>query len=167
MHIVHILKLHNGANYMKLMFCYKMIALSILVLSIINFTACGYNKYSVPEITDLQSKDNSTSVFLVTDKDEYSSSEDKIVYTLKNNSQITFSKEREDFVLEYYYDDGWKEYSFKENRQIDLESYEFDLENGESTRFEIILKWHYDMPMKKGYYRILQYGLVSNVFCIR
>ena len=167
MHIVHILKLQNGANCMKLMFFYKMIALSILVLSIINFTACGYNKYSVPEITDLQSKDNSTSVFLVTDKDEYSSSEDKIGYTLKNNSQNTFSKEKEDFVLEYYYDDGWKEYSFKDNREIHLDWYEFDLETGESTSFEIILKWHYDMPMKKGYYRILQYGLVSNVFCIR
>lgn len=152
---------------MKLPFCHKMIALSILVLLVMGFTACGYNKYSVPEITALQSKDNSTSVILATDKDEYSSAEDKIGYTIKNNSQNTFSKEREDFVLEYYYDDGWKEYSFKENRQIDLESYEFDLEIGESIRFEIILKSHYDMPMKKGYYRILQYGLVSNEFCIK
>ncbi len=78
---------------MKLLCRYKVFVCSIIALFLFNLTACD-NKYSVPSEIDSQSKNNSISVFLVTDKDEYSSDDDIICYSIKNNSENIFLRKK-------------------------------------------------------------------------
>ena len=52
------------------------------------------------------------------------------------------------------------------NSVYTYEYYEFELSKGESMNETISLKANFDIPMEKGYYRIIHFGLTSNIFII-
>lgn len=148
---------------------YKKLHLGILfliALVICNLTACK-ESYSVPPQSEFQTNSSSNSVCMLSEKTEYTAADERIKYTIVNNSDMVFSKSKEDFVLQRYDDGVWKDYPFKKGREITYDWYTFELSTGETTDFEIVFKEHFRIPMDQGYYRISQFGLISNIFIIK
>lgn len=142
------------------------IVLALILFVILTLSACK-NNYSIPPESEFNTTNNFNSVYIVTEKREYTTKEEFIQYKIVNNSDTVFSKSKEDFVLQKYEKNSWKNYSFKKDRVYTYDFYEFELSKNESTDFRIIFKNDFDIPMDKGYYRIIHFGLTSNIFNIK
>ncbi len=138
----------------------------VLILFVISTLSACKNSYSIPPESDFNTTNNSNSVCIVTEKTEYTTKDEFIQYKIINNSDTIFSKSKEDFILQKYEKNSWKNYSFKKGRGYTYDYYEFELSKGESMNETISLKANFDIPMEKGYYRIIHFGLTSNIFII-
>ena len=143
----------------------KRTSIIMILLSLIIFTlsACK-NDYSTPPESDLNTSDTSNAVYIVTEKTKYTTKDTFIRYQIINHSDTVFSKSKEDFVLQKYGKNNWENYPFKKDRVYTYEDYTFTLSKGESTNESITIKSNFDIPLDKGYYRIIHFGLTSNVF---
>lgn len=155
----------SKGEFMKISNGIFSIALCLLLCAILMLSACE-SSYSVPPESDFDVSDDVGAACIVTEKTEYTLKDKLVRYKIINNSDILFSKSKEDYILQKYEKSGWENCNFKESREITYEFYEFSLSKGESTDFEIIFKNDFDVPMDKGYYRIVHFGLISNVFSI-
>lgn len=137
----------------------------IILLIIVTLTACEEKLFSPPE-SDFNVI-NSKGVYMITEKTQYTLKEKYIHYSIVNNTNLDFQKNEEDFFLEIYTESGWQKYPFSENRKKTLEAYEgfmVDISKGESANLSFKVGVNFDTPIKKGYYRISQFGVVSNAF---
>lgn len=141
----------------------KLIITEVVIFTMVFLAGCN-KKYSVPPESNFNQ--NKDSVCIVTEKKEYTFSDKYINYRIVNNSNAIFSINKEDFKLERYVDGIWKEYPFKDGRIYTYDDFDINLASGEESTFTITFNQNFNIPMKKGYYRLLQYGLISNVFCI-
>lgn len=151
---------------MKIFLTIKKVTLCLIITILLTSCSIG-KKYQIPPESELNIITDSNSVIIKTEKAEYSLKDNEVRYEIVNNSENVFSKEKEDFILQKYENGKWNKYSFRDDRIFTYEFYEFNLSKSENIEFVIILKQHFDMPMNKGYYRIMQFGLTSNVFSIK
>lgn len=141
--------------------------LCLLLIVPILLCSCKNDKYYIPTELKYEQDVIKDGVVLLTDKKEYSKDVERIFYSITNYSDDIYIYTNEDFLLQYYDKDGWIEYSFNEKHDHMLMYWEQELKKGESTsKEEIIMKQHFDLPMKKGYYRIMREDLISNIFFI-
>ncbi len=110
-----------------------------------------------------------TTVYIHTEKTEYTAKEKYIRYIVANESDSVFSFDNSDeynFILQRYEDGKWEDYPFGKKRFFPEYYIEYSIATGEEATNTINLKQHFNTPLKKGYYRILWFEFTSNVFKI-
>ena len=132
-------------------------------------SACKQDTFSVvPEEVLLEDKSNNMgSVVLATEKDTYPVDTEKIMYSITNYSDDIYYFTNETFYFEYYKNNSWEKYPFKPGDYVAFtyEDWCQELKENESSMvYAISLKKLFELPMKKGYYRIVRGDLVSEIF---
>ena len=152
----------------------KIISAFCLFLSFLMLCSC--NSYDTPTQAEFEEHSKKQGVVLVTDKTEYSYPADIIRYNVVNYSQETYLFHNDGENLEIYVNGQWEnaklngyhtheywEHEIGINEQSWMEA--VYLEDHEAGRKEKEIGFN-GKRLKKGYYRIVRDGCVSNIFFI-
>lgn len=137
---------------------------------------CSCNSYDTPTQAEFEEHSKKQGVVLVTDKTEYSYPEDTIRYNVVNYSQEPYLFKNDMDILEVYVNGNWETANFNGEHTYEYWAYELGL-NEQSWLQGIYLEEHERgrketgignnrKRLKKGYYRIVRDGCISNIFFI-
>ncbi|MBO5357963.1 MAG: hypothetical protein J6A78_01410 [Clostridia bacterium] len=158
------MKMHLIKSGRQVVFCPILCLLLILPILL---CACKNDKYYIPSELENEQAAIKEGVVLLTDKKEYSQDVEKIFYSITNYSDEIYIYTNEVFEFQYYSEKGWVKCPFNDKYVHTYLYWNHEVKKGESTsEEEIIMKYHFDLPMKKGYYRIVRDDLISNIFFI-
>ncbi len=138
---------------------------------------CSCNSYDTPTQAEFEEHSKKQGVVLVTDKTEYIYPEDTIRYNVVNYSEETYLFENDMAILEIYVNGKWEKVSFNGVHTYEAWSHELGLNEQSTLPLEKNLEEHERgrketgignnrKRLKKGYYRIVRDGCVSNIFFI-